>query len=230
MKVAAFFTFLIFAAVFVIVIHRDYEAQMNLQQGLGILQTNLHDLAEEVAALKRHQERAQDPSVERPEMTELVRLSVEVAQIQQRLAASEQANAACSNELANLTGPKIPFVYSDSTKRTDYAFAGYSTPVSALESAMWAITKMDAKAYSASLTGKWLEIFAKQCQNLPEGVMPGGYANGDMFKATGFRVLEENSASPDEVHLKVFLEGSRETIKPVFQRVGTDWKWAGNSL
>jgi hypothetical protein len=51
-----------------------------------------------------------------------------------------------------------------------------------------------------------------------------------MFKATGFRVLEETPVSQDEVHLKVFLEGSRETIKPVLQRIGGEWKWAGNVL
>ena len=48
-----------------------------------------------------------------------------------------------------------------------------------------------------------------------------------MFKASGYRVLEETPLSDEELLLKVFLEGSRVMIKPVFKDLG-EWKWARN--
>jgi hypothetical protein len=47
-----------------------------------------------------------------------------------------------------------------------------------------------------------------------------------MFKAAGFRILEETPVSTEELRLKVFLEGTGVVIKPVFTNVGGEWKWA----
>jgi hypothetical protein len=127
-------------------------------------------------------------------------------------------------------GADVPFIYADATRRRDYTFSGYTTPQSALQSVLWAITQMDAKAFQASLTGEVAAGFTSQFKDLPEGVMPGGFKNGAMFKASGFRILEETLLSEKELRLKVFLEGTRLVIKPVFRKVGGEWKWAWNEL
>lgn len=219
----ALLTFLIIAAAFVIVVRGLHQEKTILQQAIGTVQTRLEQLTEEVSELKREQEGNKalpQLTEEKVEVAKLVRLSVQVAQILKEL------DAAVGDELACLTRANIPFAYSNSTKRTDYVFSGYGTPRSALESAIWAITNMDAKAYSVTLTGKCLRLFARQCRKLPDGVMPGEYANCEVFNATGFRVLEEDLASQDEVHLKVFLEGIDRTFNTVFLRIGADWKLA----
>jgi hypothetical protein len=93
---------------------------------------------------------------------------------------------------------------------------------------LWAITQSDTKAFQAGLAGDMADAFARQFQDLPEGVMPGGFKNGAMFKASGYRVLEEAAISEEELRLKVFLEGARIVIKPVFRKIGEEWKWARN--
>jgi hypothetical protein len=41
-------------------------------------------------------------------------------------------------------------------------------------------------------------------------------------------VLEETPLSDEQLRLKVFLEGSRIVIKPVFRKEGGEWKWERN--
>jgi hypothetical protein len=152
----------------------------------------------------------------------------EMNELQTRLAELGQATASLSNQLATARGDNIPFVYADATKRKDYIQAGYLTPQSAFQTLLWSISKLDAKAFQASLTGTMESVFARDFQELPEGVMPGGFRNGAMYKASGFRVLEETPLSADETRVKVFLEGARTTVTPVFKRVNGEWKWSRN--
>jgi len=120
-------------------------------------------------------------------------------------------------------------VYPDSRRKKDYAFAGYAAPQSSLQSLLWAITQSDPKAFQASLAAEMASAFASQFQDLPEGVMPGGFKNGSMYQASGYRVLEETPLPNDEVRVKVFLEGKpKVTVKLVFKKVGDQWKWARN--
>ena len=57
--------------------------------------------------------------------------------------------------------------------------------------------------------------------------MPGGYKNGALFRAAGYRVLEETPLSDDETRLKVFLEGRQNmALKLVFKKVNGEWKLA----
>ena len=232
MKKPAIFVILIVAALLVTAVIREHQANVSLKGAVGMLQTRMQELTEQVVALQNEKQRAVVLPATSMEKTddrdEWGRLRGEVARLQERLAGVERANAGISNEIAVARGANIPFVYPDSTKRKDYAFTGYATPQSGFQSALWAITQMDAKAFLSSVTGQNAEMWAEELKDLPDGVMPGGFRNGAMFKATGFRIVEETPASQDEVHLKVFLEGSRITIKPVLQRVGGEWKWARN--
>jgi hypothetical protein len=117
----------------------------------------------------------------------------------------------------------------DSTKRKEYAFSGYAAPQAAFQSMLWAITQSDARVYRESLGGEMATMFAEQYKDMPEGVMPGGFKNGLMYKAAGFRVLEETPISDDETRLKVFLEGRQNIVlKPVFKKIGSEWKHIRN--
>src|SRR5262245_21400351 len=224
------FVFVLLALV--TVIWREHHARATMQERLHLMHVQAEDLAWQVATLQQQQQRlVASPRTTAPnqdDTAQLAELRREVAQLRETLMQVERASAAISNEVAMARGANIPFVYPDCTKRADYAFTGYSTPQSSLQSVLWAIRQTDAKMFLQSLTGTVAEVFAKQFEDLPDGVMPGGFRNGAMFKATGFRVVEETPISDDEMRLKVFLEGSRIMIQPVFKRDGTEWKWARN--
>jgi|SRR5438105_11745088 len=167
------------------------------------------------------------PSENQP--AELLRLRAEVGHLRDRVAQMEQASAALSNQIASSTGANEPFIYPDSKRKKDYAFSGYAAPQAALQSVLWALSQSDGKAFQASLAPEMAKGFSDQFQDLPEGVMPGGFKNGAMYQASGYRVLEETPISNEETRLKVFLEGKPKlAIKLVFKRVGNEWKWARN--
>src|ERR1041385_1169120 len=226
-KITCFIPFLA-ALAFATAVWHERNARVSMEETLRSIQSQVQELAGQVAQLREEQQRSSAPpqaTAEKEDLTAKVAgLGGEVTQLREALAQVQRASAAISNEIATARGANIPFVYPDSTKRADYVFAGYSTPQSSCRSVLWAIRQTDAKIFLQSLTGTVAEGFAKQFQDLPEGVMPGGFRNGAMFKATGFRVIEESSVSDDEMRLKVFLEGSRIIIQPVFKRVVGEWK------
>lgn len=190
-------------------------------------------LAEQLAHAKPATPEPQTPSpapVTDDLQAQVRRLADEVARLQERLAQLESARDASTNQAAAGGGGNTPFVYPDSIRRKDYAFSGYAAPQSALKSMFWALAQSDARAYQASVTGVTAEAFASASKDLPSGVMPGGYRNGSLFRAAGFRVLDEAPLSVDETQLKVFLEGQNLVLKLIFQRSGSEWKMARTEL
>jgi hypothetical protein len=161
---------------------------------------------------------------------ELNRLSAEVGQLGERTLQLGAACAALSNQIASASGANTPFVYPDSIRKKDYVFRGYAAPQFSLQSMFWALSQADPKAYQASITAQMAEAFAGQIKDLPEGVMPGGFKNGAMYRASGYRILEETALSDEETQLKVFLEGRHLVLKLIFKRIGNEWKWARNEF
>jgi hypothetical protein len=210
----------------------EHRSRSALNKEMLSLKSELARLEERMTASQPEREAVSEPSpsvtipADRPQ--ELLGLRATVNELRQKLSDLEQANATVSNQMASARGPEVPLIYPDAKKRKDYVFAGYSVPERAFQSVLWAITQSDAKTFQASITGDMAAGFASSFQDLPDGVMPGGFRNGEMFKASGYRVLEEAPLSDDEFVLKVFLEGSRMVIKPVFKKVDGEWKWARN--
>jgi len=214
----------------------EHQARTRLMNEFLALNSQISELSEQFAAFQKsklHPAIADMQPVTAPlsesEPAELRRLRAELSQLLERLAQLEQLCGAMSNQLASANGANEPFVYADSMHKKDYAFSGYTAPQAALQSVLWAITQSDAKTFKASLSPEMSNSFAGQFQDLPEGVMPGGFKNGAMYQASGYRVLEETALSNEETRLKVFLEGKPKiAIKLVFKKVGDEWKWARN--
>ncbi len=200
------------------------------------LKLEVQQLAEQIASLQQDHKQALDSGVQTTtdaglpdgQLAAVMRVRGEVGQLRESLAELERAVAAISNQLASATGANAPFVYPDSIKKKDYAFSGYAAPQSALQSMWWALSRSDARAFQASLTSTMAAAFADQTKDLPEGVMPGGWRGGALYKASGYRVLEETPVSNAETRFKVFLEGQHLTLKLIFKKIGDEWKWADN--
>lgn len=209
----------------------ERQARTRLDGALASLQAEVQRLSEAFAAQQQEIARrdvsgAQSTPPPHGQLPELKPPAAELARLRDRITELESANAAVSNQLAAASGASIPFVYSDSVKRKDYAFSGYDAPQSALHSMLWALSQSDPRAYQASVTDETADAFASAVKDLPEGVMPGGYKNGALFRASGFRILEETSVSDSETRLKVFLEGRHLVLKLVFRKVDREWKMA----
>src|SRR5262249_42410416 len=157
------------------------RAKADMQEKLRSLQSQVDELAGNVAMLQEQQRRPGELPRVIPEpedvTAKLKALGAEVAQLRNTLATAERATAQVSNQLAAARGPEIPFVYADSTKRADYTFSGYGTPQATVQSVLWAIKQSEAKAFLQSITGTIAEVFSNQFAELPDGVMPGGFRN-----------------------------------------------------
>jgi hypothetical protein len=125
-----------------------------------------------------------------------------------------------------------PLVYPDSIRRSEYQFAGFQTTAAAVESKLWAITHLDVDTFLASSDPRSSEFenFQRIFNEMPERRMPGGFKNGAMYNATGFRIIEDIAISEEERHLKVFLEGKDTFIRPILKQVNGEWKWSGQKL
>jgi hypothetical protein len=183
---------------------------------------DLASLRQEFADLRAQGlQRTGAPSSGQDFTRDIAKLRAEISELRGRAHELEQSKP----------GPKEPepLIYADSVRREDYKFGGFDSPQGAFQSQLWAIHTLDPKAYLASLApGPVLDMFTKQFANLPDGVMPGGFKNGSMYRATGFRVVEETAVSENEVRLKVFLEGQNMTLQPILKKIGNEWKWSGN--
>ncbi|HAB16894.1 MAG TPA: hypothetical protein PLX89_25965 [Verrucomicrobiota bacterium] len=206
------------------------RAQQNLAAEMKATQAALTELAARVADQQEAWQRLSDElektrrlNSASDESSEARRLRSDLANLNRRLEKLEAAS------LPAKLSPE-PLVYADSIRRADYAFGGYDSPESAMQSVLWAITQLNPRAFWDSLTGNVAASFADSFKDLPEGVMPGGFKNGAMYRATGFRILEEAPVSEDEVRLKVFLEGQNHILKLVLKKVSGQWKWADNQL
>jgi hypothetical protein len=48
-------------------------------------------------------------------------------------------------------------------------------------------------------------------------------------KATSFQVLSKQELAPDRVMLNVFVAGEDRAQRVIMQKIGEEWKWAGNA-
>ena len=110
--------------------------------------------------------------------------------------------------------------------RSSWGFAGYASPESALQSSIWAISKGDAQTWLASLTPA-MQMEARQKAAGNDTKIIGEDDKRDFARITGYRILDKQVLSNDEVVLEVYAEGLNQTTKASIQRIGSEWKFGG---
>src|ERR1019366_5962192 len=109
---------------------------------------------------------------------------------------------------------------------SSWGFAGYASPESAFQSGAWAISKGDTQAWLASLTPA-LQLNARQRAGGNDDKIIADDDKRDFARITGYRIIHKQVLSKDEVVLEAYAEGLNQTTKPSFQRIGSEWKYAG---
>lgn len=114
----------------------------------------------------------------------------------------------------------------DQFPRDSWSFAGYSSPESALVSAIFAMKQGDPKAYLESLSPEEQQRMAQTWQNKSENEIAEKHKS-DVSAIAGLRVLERQNISPSEVVMNVYLEGPGRIEKIRMNQVGQEWKFGG---
>jgi hypothetical protein len=114
----------------------------------------------------------------------------------------------------------------DSVTRQNWAFAGYSTPAAAVESALWALGQGDIDTYLAGLTDAERARLEAQLQpDSPTADAALTALTRTVSGATGFRILDQTAISDTEVPVTVQLPGApTEQLRFVLTFVNGEWR------
>ena len=117
----------------------------------------------------------------------------------------------------------------DNFPKESWAFVGYATPETAFQSTVWALSNGDVKTMLGSMAPAELERMQTQWAGKSDAEIA---ANGraEFEKVKGFRILNKEALSDDEVVLTLYVEGlnpNEGTPRMKLQRVGNEWKAAG---
>jgi len=114
----------------------------------------------------------------------------------------------------------------DQFPKESWAFAGYATPDAALVSAIWAMKEGNPKTYLESLSPEEQARMSKVWENKTAEEITAKHQS-DVSTITGMRILDRTTISPDEVQMKVFIDGVDRTEKVSMKLVNNEWKFAG---
>jgi hypothetical protein len=122
--------------------------------------------------------------------------------------------------------PKPQPVISGRTEfpRASWRFAGYGDPESALQSLTWAFGKGDVRAFLNSVSP------TKQRENagLPDSTIITAQNKATFARIDGYRILDKQVLSEDEVVFTCYAEGLNDTQKFSIKRIGNEWKFDSN--
>jgi hypothetical protein len=135
----------------------------------------------------------------------------------QRLRSSFAArSAAKSSAQTSTTEEGVP--------KESWAFVGYADPESAFQSTVWAMSHGDVKTFLASLSPDAPEL--EKARGKTEDEIAAEWTR-EFDRVTGFRIIDKEAVSNDEVILTVHARGIDDLGKFKVRRVGNDWKLAG---
>jgi len=122
--------------------------------------------------------------------------------------------------------PKPQPVISGQTEfpRASWRFAGYADPESALQSLIWALGKGDGRTFRNSVSPTLQREYARKSDT----AVITAQNKADVARIKGYRILDKQILSEDEVVFNCYAEGLNETQKFSVKRIGNEWKFDSN--
>ncbi|HEY3864046.1 MAG TPA: hypothetical protein VGO59_19415 [Verrucomicrobiae bacterium] len=110
------------------------------------------------------------------------------------------------------------------------AYAGYSDPESSMKSMLAAMNSGDVASWRqsctpeaiAQLTREWQERGLTEAQQDAEVKLMAGML---MSSASGFHIIGEETAAPDEMTINLSFDGEGKARKFVLRKIGNEWKF-----
>jgi RNA polymerase sigma factor (sigma-70 family) len=123
--------------------------------------------------------------------------------------------------------PKLPPPVPVTPGQTEFPkstwhFAGFGDPESAFQSTMWAVGRGDVKAMMETVAPALRQQFAGKT----DFQIITAKDRVDFARMTGYRILDKQIVSDNEVMFEMYAEGLDQTRKFWVQRTGDEWKFA----
>jgi hypothetical protein len=199
----------------------NLELKNQLQQSKAIDESALKQKQAQLSA-ETEQLRAQ--------LKELPRLRGELQQL--RKATNELAKLREENQQLKSRGVAVASILSapadqgTSFKKENWAFAGYATPDSTLQSMVWAMSQGDMKTFLAGVSPEGRAMLEKEWENKTEAQI-ADEGRKEMEKTTGYHILDRKTVSNEEVELQMVMDGENHIEKISMKKYGNEWKFAG---
>jgi RNA polymerase sigma factor (sigma-70 family) len=107
--------------------------------------------------------------------------------------------------------------------KESWRFAGYGDPESAFMSDAWAIFNDDAKTFLNGVSPVVRKTFARKSDAI------GAKDRSDFAKMTGYRIIEKQVLSENEVILAMEAQSINQTQRFSMQRINGEWKFGGKA-
>ena len=212
---------------------REYEARRQLRSQTDELHEQLNRLMQleiENIRLSNIVARAETPLAEsqlaelqklRQQVESLRRQTNQLQTLQAEIGRLQAALSSVRNSMAAGTSPDVP--PEDIYPRELWAFAGYDTPENAIETLAWAISEGDQETYLAALTP---EMRDRMQADLGGGDFADEGPLG-MSDTTGFRIVDREAVSDNEVIYTLYMDGENDEMPVVLQNTNGQWLVAG---
>lgn len=109
--------------------------------------------------------------------------------------------------------------------KASWHYAGYADPESAFLSCMWAVGNGDVKTLLAGLA----PAMHGTLMGKPADEIITAKDHADFAMMTGYRILDQQVLSENEVMLETEAEGLNQTQQFFLQRINGEWKFAGKA-
>jgi hypothetical protein len=233
---------LIGLAILSIVTWQGHKTALSLKEENHRLRSRLADLELEKTTSSAA---AAEPSSVSPE---LLRLRGEVAQLRRQtneMETLQKENTRLKSELSSATqaaaqaraaaqaqsrpAPSDLTGVGTAFPRETWAFAGYASPEDTLKTAVWAMSIGNPNAFLATLSPTERAGTERRWQGKTEDEI-AAESRREMEKLTGFRILDRQTISDDEVVLRVMADGDEGDVRRMrMKRLGSEWKFDGVS-
>lgn len=212
----------------------EYRSQAELHEARAALRAQTEQLAAQAAESARLSNLlAQASEAQQPNANgggELLRLRGEIGSLRRQT--NDLAMLQAENERlragAGRTGTPPPTaqdkIEHEYIQKDSWAFKGFADPESAFQSAVWAMSRGDAKTFLSALSPE-AENF-KDVQSKSESQITAENKR-EMEKVTAFKILDKEAVSDSEVLLTIYAEGENALTRFKMQRVGDEWKIVG---
>ncbi len=109
--------------------------------------------------------------------------------------------------------------------KESWAFAGYVSPDSALESWTWALSRDDKTVMMQSLTPEARQAYEKVLAGQTDAQK--AEAAKAAARIPGYTIQKREVIADDDVIITMSITGTSEVMKIEFKKIGNDWKLAG---
>lgn len=209
----------------------QHQAQVGLREENQTLSHRVDRLAAENDRLSNLLAQAgSSQALSKDQLSELMKLRGEVGRLRERVKVLEKPRVAGAGRGSPNTQPRPETAKEDTIPKELWAFSGYATPETALQSVAWAMSKGDVKTFLASLSPETQTSYAQQFEGKTESEI-AILLSEEISQLPALRLDRKQVSTDGKVTFVLYSEetddGTTKTKDEAvmsFKHIGDEWK------